>query len=360
MQKISIILSIIALAVAYQPDAKAEQLPIQIPAPVAQTGGTASVSSTCLKIDELGVATCLQTQIGIPYKCSASRFAPKCKSVINTYFKSTGEIISRPVIEQDFKGLYPGSGWITANYNGSAYGCQRLQRTGSGGHVEPPAIQGCGKLITWEQYDLIPRTADGLLLTTSTNLWLAPWIEPHYTSGYQLWSSDRNEVSDVSDFGFVVTDTQVGNFAYFLNSPMLCTDTCAFINLPNLGINNFGDYVGGATGFINGEFSDLSLIGVTKANDINDAGEIAGQCGTVACIAKLDPPIVDNSCSGTGETINNLSPRGGWFSTLTGLHRVDYTQSNNVNQFGIGSIVDYSGVLDLSGVFCIASTMTVY
>jgi hypothetical protein len=358
MQKISIILSILALTVAYQTNPKAELLPVQIPAPIPQTGGTASVSSSCLKIDETGIATCLQTQIGIPYKCSPSRFAPKCKSVVNTYFKSTGEIIDKPVLDANFNGAYPGSGWITSIYNGSAYGCQRLQRTGSGGHVEPSPIQGCGKLITWEQYDLIPRTSDGLLLTKSIELWPAPWLEPHYTSGYQLWSSDRNEVSDVSDYGFVVTDTQVGNFAYFLNSPMLCTDICSFINLPNLGINNLGDYVGGTTGFINNEFSDLSLLGITRANDINDVGEIAGQCGTVACIAKLDTP--SNICSGTGETINNLSPRGGWFSTLTGAYRVDYTATTNTTSFGVGSIVDYVGVLDQAGVFCLATEMTVY
>ena len=360
MKIIAPLMFVLSLLVIRQPEAKATAVNVTTPPILTQTGGTLSVSSTCYKIDEAGVADCVQTQLGNPYKCGVNRFAPKCQSVVTTYFKSTGEVVAKPVVNTAFGGRYPGTGWLTYSYKGIDYGCQSLQATGSGGHTEYAVVQGCGKLISWAEFNALPKNSDALLLPPTYPLWEAPWLAPHYTAGYTLWSNDRNEVTDVSDYGFVVSDIKIGNFAYYMHAPLLCTGTCVEVPLPNLAINDFGDYVGGVSAQFSGVAYDLSIDGVTQANDINNAGEIAGQCGTIACIDKITPPVADNSCSGTGETINNLSPRGGWFSTLTGAYRVDYTQTTNTTSFGIGSVVDYFGTLDPSGVFCIATEMVVY
>jgi hypothetical protein len=285
----SLVLCVLSLFVLLQPTAKAQN--VVNPPILPQIGGMSSVSSTCYKIDESGVADCVQVQVGNKYTCPGkNRFAPKCQDNKTTYFKSTGEVFTKPVVDTNFYGQYPGSGWITARYNGNAYGCQNLQTVGSGGHVEPTPIRGCGRLITWDEYNVLPRNSDGLLV--SHNLWPAPWLEPHFTSGFQLWSNDRNEVTDVSNYGFVVSDVQVGNFAYWMHAPLLCTDTCTEIQLPNLAINNFGDYVGGTVANINQVQYDLSLSYMVSANDINDAGFIAGQCSSLTaltgCIIKVD------------------------------------------------------------------------
>jgi hypothetical protein len=273
------------------------------PPVLAQPGGTLSVSSSCYKIDEAGIADCVQTQLGKPYKCQPSRFAPLCKSTINTYFKSTGEIFTPAVVNRNFNNAYPGTGWITYWFNGEAYGCQQLQAVGSGGSQEKPTIRGCGKFKTFAEVAAMPKDSDNFLLAPSESPWPAPWLfSPHLTAGNQLWSSDENKVTDVSSFGFVVSDVQVGNFAYYMHPPLLCAPNnttnkmaCSEIGLPNLGINDFGDFVGGTVATINQVQYNLAPSTLVSGNDINNAGFIAGQClnmtALTGCIAKVDEPV---------------------------------------------------------------------
>lgn len=80
-----------------------------------------------------------------------------------------------------------------------------------------------------------------------------------------------------------------------------------------------------------------------------------------ATIVIVDPVI---ACSGTNELINNLSPRGGWYSTTTGPNRVNYmgattTYANGVNTFNIGYVTTYAGSLDPTKVFCNAKTQEI-
>lgn len=77
----------------------------------------------------------------------------------------------------------------------------------------------------------------------------------------------------------------------------------------------------------------------------------------------VDPSPVATACSGTNENVNNISPRAGWVSTLQGAYPIKYPNAANttfapgVNTFGVGYVTSYVGLVDQTGVFCVANTM---
>ncbi len=389
-------------------------VPLTPPLPVGQVGGTASTVSTCSRINNQGVAVCNQISTSNRYRCPGTlpRLNLQCINTItqpydsaghfypgNTISSRSGVLLAGKAIATDIDEAnavsifptvaidnydgrttngtvikyadgtvqpYPGTYWVTRLFNSQSYGCQILQRTGSGGHVEPSPIQGCGRLITTDEYNALPRTPDGLLAQPALPLWAAPYREPGYTAGYTLFSSDRNEVTDVSSTGFVLTDVQVGNFAYYMNGPQLCDPVCRSLPFPVSGINNLGDSVGGNTAMVGGVTYDLSTSGVVAANDINDNGDIAGQCqtatGNKGCVISIPtaggppppPPIV------IGAPVLPAGQVGAAYSaTLISGGRAPYVISVSAGVLPAGLTVSTAGILSGAPSAASASTFSI-
>lgn len=89
-------------------------------------------------------------------------------------------------------------------------------------------------------------------------------------------------------------------------------------------------------------------------------------------IVDIVPPPAPVACSGTNEKITQIDPGAGGINptpgflvTDKGLNRVRFPDQAHtilapgLNTFIVGDIIQYSGFLDLSKVFCLADTMTV-
>jgi hypothetical protein len=388
-------------------------VPVTPPLPVGQVGGTAWTVSACSKVNNQGVAICNQVSTSNKYRCPGTlpRLNLQCINTITQPYDSAGNFYPGNTVDSragvylatralatdidefnvvtiypkvaidNYDGRttdgtvikyadgtvqsYPGAYYVTRLFNGQSYGCQTLQSTGSGGHVEPSPIGGCGRLITTDEYNAIPRTPDGLL-APALPLWVAPTRGPHYESGYALFSYDRNEVTDVSSRGFVLTDVQVGNSAYYMNGPQLCDQVCQSLSFPVVGINNLGDAVGGKTAVIGGVTYDLSTYGVIWTGDINDKGDIAGQCqtptGNKGCIVSfhtaggppVQPPIL------IGAPVLPAGQVGtAYQATLVSGGRVPYAIAVSAGALPAGLVVSTAGILSGTPTAASASSFSI-
>lgn len=80
----------------------------------------------------------------------------------------------------------------------------------------------------------------------------------------------------------------------------------------------------------------------------------------------INPEVVAQpACAGSNEIITQINPRQGSLFTATGAVPVIFpSQANTVlapgmTTFVIGNVIQYSGIMDLPGVFCVADTMSV-
>jgi large repetitive protein len=211
-------------------------------------------------------------------------------------------------------------------------------------------------LPAWARFDGATNTVSGTpgasdIATATVNI-----KADDVTNGTTISASVPLTVSDAAiTFAPVLPDATVG--AFYSQNLTASGGTGNFSFLADVlpaGLTLASD------GILSGTPSAAGVTPITLTADDGYTSQTAS-----ASLLVNPAAVVPTACSGTEEVINNISPRAGWLSTLTGGNRVMYPNAastvlaSGLNTFSLGDVVSYSGDLDQPHVFCVANAMSV-